>query len=88
MYTKAEIQPSNRVCLWLGANVMVEYTYEEAKDLLETNLTAAKQKLEENTEDIEFLTDQVTTTEVNMARVYNFDVLRRKKSLTAAAGSQ
>lgn len=32
------------------------------------------------TEDLEFLRNQIITVEVNMARLYNFDVLRRRKA--------
>ena len=35
-------------------------------------------------EDLGFLRDQTTTTEVSMARVYNWDVKRRQQSKTAA----
>ena len=34
-----------RVCLWLGANVMLEYSYEEAVGVLETSLGNAREKL-------------------------------------------
>merc|ERR1711915_57630 len=27
LYAKAHVLPENKVCLWLGANVMLEYTY-------------------------------------------------------------
>lgn len=32
------------------------------------------------TEDLEFLRNQIITVEVNMARLYNYDVLRRRKA--------
>ena len=38
IHTEAQAQNSGKVFLWLGANTMVEYTYEEALDLLEKNL--------------------------------------------------
>ena len=65
--------PNNtgKVGLWLGANVMVEYSFQEAIALLGTNLKNAEAKLKEADDDIDFLKDQITTTEVNMARVYN-----------------
>ena len=31
MYTQATIKESKSVCLWLGANVMVEYPFEEVR---------------------------------------------------------
>jgi hypothetical protein len=70
---------------------MLEYTYEEAMKLLESNLTAAIAKRAETEEDIEYLKDQITTTEVNTARVYNFEKHRRweeeKKATAAASGT-
>uniref|UniRef100_UPI00398EBD55 prefoldin subunit 3 n=1 Tax=Pristiophorus japonicus TaxID=55135 RepID=UPI00398EBD55 len=77
LYAKASIAPTDKVCLWLGANVMLEYDIDEARALLEKNLTTATRNLEGLEEDLDFLRDQFTTTEVNMARVYNWDVKRR-----------
>jgi prefoldin subunit 5 len=37
IYMKAELDSSEKVYLWLGANVMLEYTYEEAETLLSKN---------------------------------------------------
>jgi prefoldin subunit 5 len=42
IYASAEIKPQNKVMLWLGANVMLEYNYEDAHKLLSTNLRNAK----------------------------------------------
>ena len=50
---------------------MVEYTYEEAVKLLGKNLANAEAKIKETEDDLDFLKDQITTTEVNLARVYN-----------------
>ncbi|XP_061454618.1 prefoldin subunit 3 [Rhineura floridana] len=79
LYCKASVPPTDKVCLWLGANVMLEYDIDEAQALLEKNLSTATRNLESLEEDLDFLRDQFTTTEVNMARVYNWDVKRRKK---------
>merc|ERR1712087_257237 len=85
VYVKAKVpvHEENKVCLWLGANVMLEYPREEAIELLEKNLAAAKQALADLIEDQGFLRDQITTTEVNMARVFNWDVKERRKKKTA-----
>eukprot|EP00993_Chasmostoma_nieuportense_P004389 NODE_5060_length_704_cov_54.984402_g4897_i0.p1 GENE.NODE_5060_length_704_cov_54.984402_g4897_i0~~NODE_5060_length_704_cov_54.984402_g4897_i0.p1 ORF type:complete len:213 (+),score=60.15 NODE_5060_length_704_cov_54.984402_g4897_i0:63-641(+) len=72
------------VGLWLGANVMVEYTYEEALDLLNNNLAAAQINLDHTLEDLAYLRDQLTVSEVNIARVYNFEV-KNKRRLKAEA---
>jgi hypothetical protein len=39
--------------------------------MLSKNLKSAEEKLVEADNDVDFLKDQITTTEVNMARVYN-----------------
>ncbi|XP_004717593.1 prefoldin subunit 3 isoform X1 [Echinops telfairi] len=79
LYCKASVPPTDKVCLWLGANVMLEYDIDEAQALLEKNLGTATKNLDSLEEDLDFLRDQFTTTEVNMARVYNWDVKRRNK---------
>lgn len=71
---------------------MLEYTLAEAEALLVKNLEQAKTALNVVDEDLGFLRDQTTTTEVSMARVYNWDVKRRQKQQktsteTAAAQS-
>eukprot|EP01119_Soliformovum_irregulare_P003318 TRINITY_DN13707_c0_g1_i1.p1 TRINITY_DN13707_c0_g1~~TRINITY_DN13707_c0_g1_i1.p1 ORF type:complete len:174 (-),score=41.54 TRINITY_DN13707_c0_g1_i1:40-561(-) len=77
-YAQATVSPST-VCLWLGANVMVEYTFQEATTLLTGNLEAAEKNMANLIEDLAFLKDQITTTEVNMARVFNYNVKQRRK---------
>ncbi|CAL8384042.1 unnamed protein product [Arctogadus glacialis] len=79
VYCKASVPPTDKVCLWLGANVMLEYDIDEAQALLEKNLSTASRNLDCLEDDLDFLRDQFTTTEVNMARVYNWDVKRRSK---------
>jgi len=78
VYADAKVPPTEKVCLWLGANVMLEYDINEADELLDKNLEMAVKSLEDLEEDLNFLRDQYTTTEVNMARVYNWDVKRRQ----------
>ncbi|KFM67858.1 Prefoldin subunit 3, partial [Stegodyphus mimosarum] len=77
LYLKAKVPPTNKVGLWLGANVMLEYTLQDAEALLSKNLQTASKNLSQLDDDLDFLRDQLTTTEVNMARVYNWDVKRR-----------
>ncbi|KAI9029579.1 Prefoldin subunit-domain-containing protein [Phycomyces nitens] len=78
LYAQAKLEATNSVYLWLGANVMLEYTFEEAADLLGSKLQTAKSSLKNTIEDLEFLRDQITTMEVNTARVYNWDVKQRR----------
>ena len=84
IWARAEINnTSGKVGVWLGANVMVEYTYEEAHGLLSKNYENAKKKLDSTNEDLDFIKDQITTMEVNMARVYNENVeIEKKKKKT------
>ena len=72
IWAKAKIpNETGNVGLWLGANVMVEYTYDDALKLLAKNLANAEERLAEHDGDIDYLKDQITTSEVNIARIYN-----------------
>lgn len=59
---------------------MVEYPLEEAKDVLTNNLNTASKNLQQVSDDLKFLKSQITTTEVNVARVYNYDVKQRRQA--------
>jgi prefoldin subunit 5 len=87
LYMKASVPPSKTVCLWLGANVMLEYSLDDAETLLNKNREAAIKSLAQVDEDLGFLRDQTTTIEVNMARVYNWDVKRRQAELKSTSAS-
>ncbi|CAF0840915.1 unnamed protein product [Didymodactylos carnosus] len=78
LYGKAAIPPTDKVCLWLGANVMLEYTLDEAEELLQGNQKTAQSTMEKVDDDLDFLRDQITTTEVNMARLHNWNVKRKQ----------
>ncbi|KAF0690371.1 Aste57867_18206 [Aphanomyces stellatus] len=85
VFAKATIDADVKtVCIWLGANVMVEYSFDEALELLNGNLKTAVQRLEQIESDLGFLRDQIITTEVNMARIFNFDVRRRRQTKGSA----
>jgi len=48
IYSKAEVDCSQGIVnLWLGANVMLEYTYDEALELLTTKQGVAKKDYKE-----------------------------------------
>ncbi|KAL1843566.1 hypothetical protein VTJ49DRAFT_849 [Mycothermus thermophilus] len=79
LYAKAEVPPTDEVYLWLGANVMLSYPIDEAEALLESKLKAAQQSLSNCEEDLDFLREQITTMEVAVARVYNWDVVQKRK---------
>jgi len=89
VWAKATIpNDTGKVGLWLGANVMVEYSYDEALVLLERNLANAEIRLKSTEEDLDFLKDQITTTEVNIARMYNQTVAIKQKEKAAAEGAE
>ncbi|KAK3430506.1 hypothetical protein EUGRSUZ_D01581 [Eucalyptus grandis] len=71
IYSRARIEDTDSVCLWLGANVMLEYSCEEATTRLQKNLENAKARLEVLVANLQFLREQVTITRVTIARVYN-----------------
>lgn len=58
---------------------MLEYPLEEAVELLTNKLDAAERNVTGIIEDLEFLREQITIMEVNTARVYNYDVRRRRE---------
>ncbi|RHZ75955.1 hypothetical protein Glove_208g73 [Diversispora epigaea] len=78
LWAAAKAKSTKTIYLWLGANVMLEYTLQEAKELLENKLSSAQNSLNNVVEDLEFLREQITTMEVNTARVYNWDVKQRR----------
>lgn len=90
LFTKAVIKPNNdmKVGLWLGADVMLEYPVDEAIELLEKKLSDALSTLEVSNEDVEFLRENITTMEVNCARLYNWDVERRQALKQAEEGTK
>lgn len=90
LYTKAVVDTENLnlVYLWLGAEVMLEYPLGEAVELLNTRLKNNKDQLLTVKEDLEFLRENITTMEVNTARLYNWDVERRKNLRAAEDGTK
>ncbi|SJL06935.1 related to prefoldin subunit 3 [Armillaria ostoyae] len=79
LYAEAELEETDTVYLWLGANVMLSYKIPEAIALLKSKLEAAETSLQNTIEDLEFIREQLTIMEVNTARVYNWDVKRRRE---------
>jgi prefoldin subunit 5 len=81
LYAKAVVRPAEleEVYLWLGANVMVAYPLGEAEEMLTGKLETAKESLKAAEEDLEFLRVQITTLEVATARVYNWDVMEKRR---------
>ena len=64
--------------LWLGANTIVELSFPEAVELLKANLGNAESSMSQITEELGYIKDQKTTTEVNIARVYNHSLALKR----------
>ena len=78
IYATAELDNDGVVNLWLGANVMLAYTYDEAIELLSSREGDAKKEYETVIDDLAFTRNQAITAEVNMSRIYNWDVRNRR----------
>ncbi|KAF8439933.1 Prefoldin subunit-domain-containing protein [Boletus edulis BED1] len=88
LYAEAELEDTDTVYLWLGANVMLSYNIPVAISLLRSKLGAAEASLKTTIEDLEFLREQLTMMEVNTARMYNWDVKRRRGQVAETAGKK
>ncbi|CAH8505674.1 unnamed protein product [Heterobilharzia americana] len=79
LFAHAYIPKADRVGLWLGANVMLEYDLDEADKILVENEQSAQQSLQDVDQTLEFLKSQTTTVEVNLARLHNLSVKRGRQ---------
>ena len=64
---------------------MLEYPLDAAEKLLKKNLDSAESSIQQIAFDLDFLRDQMTITEVTMARLYNWDVKKRQTNKAANA---
>lgn len=80
LYGKANVRANSSVGLWLGAGVMLEYEGGEAIAFLETKLREREEEIGKVVCDLEFIRRQITTMEVNIARLYNYLVQLKKTS--------
>lgn len=80
IYAQAEIPETDTVILELGAKTMLEYPLKEAHELLTTHLANAHESLKELADSLQYTRKQITTCQVNTARVHNYNVTLRKKS--------
>lgn len=78
LFARATIDPSPKVHLWLGANVLLEYESKEAQDLLKKKLADNEVALEKLEHDLTFARNQITTMEVNTARLHNHVIQTQK----------
>ena len=58
---------------------MLEYPLSEAEELLTKNQASALKNLGQIAFDLDYLRDQMTITEVTMARTYSWDVRKRQQ---------
>ncbi|GMH41776.1 hypothetical protein BSKO_09686 [Bryopsis sp. KO-2023] len=79
VFGKASFRNVRTVNLWLGAHVMVEYPLDEAKSVLEASLSNCEKNLDSIKTDMEKIKDNITITEVSIARIYNYDVEKRRQ---------
>ena len=79
LYASATINSESTVCLWLGANIMVEYPFSEAKELLKENLQNLDNQISEMGKNLEFIRDQIITSEVTLSRIVNHLIQLNKK---------
>lgn len=66
---------------------MLEYPIEEGAIMLSKNLETAHSSLLQVQNELDTIKDQITTIEVDMARVYNWDVQERRKAKTLGGTS-
>jgi hypothetical protein len=66
---------------------MLSYKIPEAIELLETKLKNAETSSQSLQDDLEFLREQITVMEVNTARLYNWDVVRRRERRAGEAAA-
>jgi len=77
-----------KVALWLGANVMMEYGYDEAETLLSRNISNSESIIAGKGKELTFLKGQLTMCEVTISRFYNYEVSRKRKLREAEAASR
>ncbi|PFH33489.1 prefoldin subunit superfamily protein [Besnoitia besnoiti] len=80
LHAEAVIPPTEAVCLWLGANVVMEYPLDEAETLLINNVETAKKTRAAALEDLQRLRKHITVTEVNVARIHNYGVKKNQEA--------
>eukprot|EP01024_Parvocaulis_polyphysoides_P045890 TRINITY_DN4301_c1_g1_i7.p3 TRINITY_DN4301_c1_g1~~TRINITY_DN4301_c1_g1_i7.p3 ORF type:complete len:177 (-),score=14.72 TRINITY_DN4301_c1_g1_i7:213-743(-) len=81
VFAQARLKNTKTVNLWLGANVMLEYQLEDAKQVLESNSQNCRTSLESNRKELDRVKDAITTSEVNIARIHNYGVEKKKKAI-------
>ncbi len=78
VYARARVPPTGKVALWMGANVMVEYTLEEAENFLQQSEKDTREALQHCVDDLRHLDDQRNTLEVNINRLHNHSLGKKR----------
>lgn len=87
IYANAELDyTTGTVYLWLGANVMLEFTYAEALEFLGQQHDKAVRESADTVADMATVRDQIVTCEVSISRIFNWSV--RKKRAAGEAGKK
>lgn len=80
LYAKAKVSADGvKVNLWLSQNTMLAYSLEEAEQMLAERVKEAEAVVGGLVEEERLLKEQITTSQVNMARLYNFHVQNQSK---------
>ncbi|EZG69200.1 prefoldin subunit 3 [Gregarina niphandrodes] len=79
LYTRARVTEPQKCFLWLGSNVMMEYTPEEAEAVVGKNLATTKENIEDILENILALRSETTVIEASISRLHNYGVYLRKQ---------
>ncbi|CAD2088116.1 prefoldin subunit 3, putative [Plasmodium chabaudi chabaudi] len=77
LYAKGVIEKCDNILLWLGANVMVEFPFNEAIELLNQHLERAINLSEEMDKELVWLHEQISTTEINISRIHNYVEMKK-----------
>ena len=86
IFANAELDyTTGTVYLWLGANVMLEFTYEEALDFLGQQHDKAVRESADTVDDMATVRDQIVTCEVSISRIFNWSVRKKRAKDTAGA---
>ncbi|KJP87901.1 hypothetical protein AK88_02505 [Plasmodium fragile] len=72
LYARGVIDKTDNILLWLGANVMVEFPFKEAVELLNHHLDRAVNLYDEMDKELQWLHEQISTTEINISRIHNY----------------
>lgn len=82
VFSTAYVDKTDTIYILLGCQTMAEVTVDEADKIFSKNLVDINKLKNDLSEEINFVKDQITTTEVNMAHLFNYNVNLKK----AAAG--